>query len=152
MKRIWIIIFSLLAVLPLAGVIQETASLKHFLYSSEPNCAYDNWISHLAEGIVIQGYNTYAPYDRQTNGFGDFVVPTADQLNIWGNIVDLFLADSLDAAQAAIETAGFPYQVVLFNDTDSNITYRMLREIPNDEFYDDNGTIDNYDDENGAFT
>ncbi len=152
MKRIWIIIFSLLAVLPLAGVIQETASLKHFLYSSEPNCAYDNWISHLAEGIVIQGYNTYAPYDRQTNGFGDFVVPTADQLNIWGNIVDLFLADSLDAAQAAIETAGFPYQVVLFNDTDSNITYRMLREIPNTEYYDDNGTIDTYDDENGAFT
>ncbi len=151
MKRYWMIIVSLLAVLPLVAVIQETASLKHFLYGHEPNCAYDNWISHLAEGVVINGYNTYAPYDEQTNGFGDFVIPTTDQLNTWGNIVDLFLADSLDTAQAAIEAAGFPYQVVLFNDTDSGIAYRMLREIPNAEYYDDNGTIDTYDDENGAF-
>ena len=90
MKRIWIIILTLLLVFPLAGVIQETASLKHFLYGNEPNCAYDNWISHLAEGIAIQGYNTYAPYDRQTNGVCDFVVPSDDQLTAWNYIVALF--------------------------------------------------------------
>lgn len=152
MKRILMFMLILLLVLPLAAVIHETASLKHFLYGTEPNCAYDNWISHLAEGVAIQGYNTYAPYDKQTNGFGDFIVPTTDQLNTWGSIVDLFLDGLLDEAQTAIESAGYPYQVVIFDDTDTNITYRMLREIPDSSYVDNNGTLDSYDDEIGAFS
>lgn len=151
MKRNLIALSFLILFIPLVAVIQETASLKHFLYGHEPNCAYDNWISHLAEGVVIQGYNTYAPYDRQTNGFGNFVIATTFQLSSWGNIVDLFLEGMLDEAQSAIDASGFPYQVVIFNDTDTNITYRMLREIPDSSYVDQNGTEDDYDDEIGAF-
>lgn len=135
----------------LPAFISETASLEKFLIGSEENCAYDNWISHIAEGIASPNYNLYAPFDRQTNGFGDYHTPSTSELNQWGYIVDLFLAGLLDQAQAAVTQAGFPYQVVEFNDTDTGRTFYMLREIPNWTHYDDNGTIDTYDDEHGAF-
>jgi hypothetical protein len=151
MKRAVIALSMILWLAASWGVITETASLENFLIRSEPNCAYDNWISHIAEGIAYQNYNIYAPYDRQTNGFGDFRIPSTNELNSWGSIVDLFLTGQLDAAQTAVDNAGFPYQVVVFNDTDSGRTYHMLREIPSPAHYDDNGTPDLYDDENGAF-
>jgi len=152
MKRALLLIGIMLLMIHFHAVITETASISNFLLRSEPNCAYDRWISHIAEGVVTPGYNTYAPYDRQLNGFGDFVVPNTDQLNAWGNIVDLFLAGQLDLAQDAITAAGFPYQAVNFIDTDSGHTFYMLREIPNLQYIDDNNTADAYDDELGAFT
>ncbi|HNQ44067.1 MAG TPA: hypothetical protein PKI59_06535, partial [Candidatus Cloacimonadota bacterium] len=142
MKRAVIALSMILWLAASWGVITETASLENFLIRSEPNCAYDNWISHIAEGIAYQNYNIYAPYDRQTNGFGDFRIPSTNELNSWGSIVDLFLTGQLDAAQTAVDNAGFPYQVVVFNDTDSGRTYHMLREIPSPAHYDDNGTPD----------
>ncbi len=135
----------------LPAYISETASLEKFLIGSEENCDYDNWISHIAEGIASTNYNLYAPFDRQTNGFGDFHRPSTSELNQWGDIVDLFLAGMLEEAQTAVNQAGFPYQVVEFNDTDTDRTYYMLREVPNWDHYDDNGTVDTYDDEHGAF-
>lgn len=151
MKRILASLLVLLLLVPLFAVMEETASLKNFLFGTEPNCAYDNWVSHLAEGIAYQGYNTYAPYERQTNGFGNYITPSTAQLNAWGEIVDLFLAGSFDLAQDAVTNAGFPYQVVTFHDTDSNRTYQMLREVPDLQYYDDNNTSETYDDEIGAF-
>lgn len=135
----------------LPAYISETASLEKFLIGSEDNCDYDNWISHIAEGIASPNYNIYAPFDRQTNGFGNYRTPSSAELNQWGNIVDLFLAGMLDEAQNAVTQAGFPYQVVEFNDTDTDRTYYMLREVPNWDYHDDNGTFDPYDDEHGAF-
>lgn len=135
----------------LPAYISETASLEKFLIGSEDNCDYDNWISHIAEGIASPNYNIYAPFDRQTNGFGNYRTPSSAELNQWGNIVDLFLAGMLDEAQNAVAQAGFPYQVVEFNDTDTDRTYYMLREVPNWDYHDDNGTFDPYDDEHGAF-
>ncbi|GAB1468625.1 hypothetical protein MASR2M64_13640 [Candidatus Cloacimonadota bacterium] len=151
MKKFIMSMLVLLLLFPLFAVIEETASLKNFLLGTEPNCAYDKWVSHLAEGIALPGYNTYAPYDRQLNGFGNYVTPTSSQLNAWGNIVDLFLAGEFDLAQEAINLAAFPYQVVLFHDTDTNRTYHMLREVPDTLFVDDNNTENTYDDEIGAF-
>jgi hypothetical protein len=151
MKKALLFIGMLSILLSLSAYLTETASLENFLIRSEPNCAYDNWLSHVAEGIAIPNYNLHAPYDRQTNGFGNYRIPSATELTQWGNIVDLFLLGMLGAAQDAVDAAGFPYQVVEFNDTDSGRTYYMLREIPNDMYYDDNGTIDTYDDEIGAF-
>ncbi len=90
------------------SVITETASLENFLIRSEPNCTYDNWLSHVAEGIATANYNIYAPYDRQTNGFGDFRIPSTNELTAWGNIVDLFLAGQLDAAQTAVDGCRIP--------------------------------------------
>lgn len=151
MKNTLVTVLILLLLCPLFALIEETASLKNFMFGSEPNCAYDNWISHVAEGIVTPGYNTYSPYDRQMNGFGNYITPTTAQLNTWGSIVDYFLAGQYELAEAAIASAGFPYQVVKFNDTDSAKTYYMLREIPNMSFVDNNNTPDPYDDEVGAF-
>ncbi|GAB1365602.1 hypothetical protein MASR1M36_04730 [Candidatus Cloacimonadaceae bacterium] len=151
MKAITTTLLILLISCTLGAVIQETASLKNFLLGTEPNCAYDRWVSHVAEGIVTPGYNTYAPYDRQLSGFGDYITPSSDQLSAWGNIVDLFLAGQLDLAQTAIDAASFPYQVVQFTDTSTGRLYYMLREIPNSQYIDDNNTADAYDDEIGAF-
>lgn len=151
MKRTLTTIMVLLLLIPLFGFVEETASLKNFLFGSEPACSYDKWVSHLAEGIAYPGYNTYAPYDRQLSGFGNYVTPSSAQLTSWGTIVDLFLAGDFESAQLAIDNATFPYEIVLFHDIDTNRTYYLLREIPNNSFTDNNNTPDTYDDETGAF-
>ncbi|MDZ4121798.1 MAG: hypothetical protein U1C33_05220, partial [Candidatus Cloacimonadaceae bacterium] len=147
------ILFVLLVIFiaQLSHALVETASLKNFLMWQEPNSTYDNWISHIAEGIATQNYNLYAPYDRQTNGFGDFRVPNATDMTNWGYITEALLIPDVVLAQSLIDQYGYPYQAVQFNDTDSGRTYYMLRELPNYQYYDDNGTIDPYDDEIGAF-
>ncbi|MDY0336764.1 MAG: T9SS type A sorting domain-containing protein [Candidatus Cloacimonadaceae bacterium] len=152
MKRTILILGILSIIFGLQAYLIENASLESFLIRHESNSAYDNWISHLAEGVVTANYNIYAPYDRQSNDFGDYTIPNAIQLAQWANIVDLFLTGLLEESQAAIDDVGFPYQVVQFNDTDSGRTYYMLREIPDDSQIDNNGTEDTYDDEIGAFT
>ena len=152
MKKALLLIGIMFILLHLSAYLTETASLESFMFGSEENCDYDNWVSHIAEGIAVQNYNLYAPYDRQTNGFGDYKTPTSSELNQWGNIVDLFLVGMLQEAQDAVDLAGFPYQVVEFHDTDTGRIYYMLREIPDWDYYDDNGTPnDTYDDEIGAF-
>ncbi len=151
MKKL-LIAFILSACLAMAGaVITETASLRNFLYGTEPNTQYDNWVSHLAEGIASANYNLYAPYDRQTNGFGDFNIPSVSETQYWNNMLDLFLAADYDGAQAVLDNGGAPYQIVQFNDTDTGRIYYMIRELPDMGYYDDNGTPDPYDDEIGAF-
>ena len=151
MKNTLVTVLILLLLCPLFALVEETASLKNFMFGSEPNCQYDNWVSHIAEGIAYPGYNTYAPYDRQMTGFGAYVTPSTAQINSWGSIIDYFLAGQYDLAESAIATAGFPYQVVKFNDTDSAKTFYMLRELPNGSYVDNNNTTDTYDDEIGAF-
>ena len=143
-------ILSILVSLP--AYLIENASLENFLIRSEEACAYDNWVSHIAEGIASPNYNLYAPFDPQTNGFGDYRVPTTAELNSWGEIVDLFLLGRLDEAQAIIDSVGFPYQALVFNDSDTGSRYFMLREVPDMSFTDTNGTEDDYDDEHGAFS
>ena len=133
------------------AVLTETGSFNAFMMGSEPNAAYDNWISHLAEGIAVANYNIYAPYDVQTTGFGDFRLPNALDVIWWGNMLDLFVAGDYDGAQAVIDLAGAPFQIVEFHDTDTDRTYFLIREIPNLTYYDDNDTFDVYDDEIGAF-
>ncbi len=71
-------ILSILVSLP--AYLIENASLEQFLIGTEEACEYDNWVSHIAEGIASNNYNLYAPFDRQTNGFGDFRVPTTEEL------------------------------------------------------------------------
>lgn len=151
MKRAVIVLLSLMMLSALSGIIVETGSMRAFLYGTEPGAQYDNWISHVAEGIAIPDYNLYAPYDRQTNGFGNFRIASASELLNWGTTIDLFNNGLWDEVELQILAGGFPYQVVQFNDTDTGRTYYMLREIPNMTYYDDNGTADPYDDEIGAF-
>ncbi|HQF67946.1 MAG TPA: hypothetical protein PLC91_03280, partial [Candidatus Cloacimonadota bacterium] len=152
MKKIFLLLLVCLPLICAHALIVETGSLRNFLYGTEPNAQYDNWISHLAEGIVTPNYNTYAPYDVQTNGFGDYRTPSATDIIYWGNMLDLFVAGDYNGAQGVLDANTSPYQVVQFNDTDTGRTYYMIREIPNMSYYDDNGTQDENDDEYGAFT
>lgn len=151
MRRIILVTLLCLLGATASGIIVETGSLENFLIREEPNCEYDNWVSHLAEGIAIANYNLYAPYDVQTNGFGDFRIPNATDILYWNNMLDLFTAGDYEGAQTVLTTAGSPFQIVEFHDTDTGRTYYMIREIPNPAYYDDNDTMDTYDDEVGAF-
>lgn len=134
-----------------SALVVETASLRNFLTGTEPACAYDRWISHLAEGIAIANYNIYPPWEVQTNGFGDFRLPNAAELIYWNNMLDLFVAGDYDGAQAVLTTNNAPFEIVEFHDTDTGRTLYMIRETPNLSYYDDNDTMDTYDDEVGAF-
>jgi len=151
MRKIKFIVLVFIVATSLFSVIEETESLKNFIYGEAPTCEYDNWMSHITEGIADPGYNLYAPWDVQSEGFGAYEIPSAIDLNSWGMIIDEFLLGNLEEAQSMIDTTSFPYEVVIFNDTDSDRTFYMLREIPNNSYYDNNQTDDPDDDEFGAF-
>ena len=153
MKKYIFVLISLMSVLMLSAVTVENASLYDFLFGHTDDCAYDNWLSHVAEGIADPGYNVYADFDRQTDGFGSYNVFDGSEPTQWQEVVDFCVAGQLTSADSAIAAYGFPYEVVEFNDTDSGRQFFMLREIPDTTFYDDNGTpADSLDDEVGAFT
>lgn len=143
------IIFAIFS--PIYGIVTETASFSEFLYGETEECEYDNWLSHVSEGIASEDYNLYAPWERQTNGFGNFYLATNDTLDLWEQVITEFLDGEYEQAQNLINNYQFPYQVVEFNDTDTGRTYYILREILNMEYYDNNGTIEPYDDEVGSF-
>ncbi len=153
MKKYIFLLISLMSVLMLSAVTVENASLYDFLFGQTDDCAYDNWLSHVAEGIADPGYNVYAAFDRQTDGFGSYNTFDGTESGNWQTIVDFCVNGELTRADSAIAEYGFPYEVVEFNDTDSGRQFFMLREIPDTTFYDDNGTpADSTDDESGAFT
>ena len=142
----------LLLTVNLNGIVQETASFKGFVYGSAPECEYDNWISHLSEGIADEDYNVYAPYDPQTTGFGDFYLASEEELDEWVDVIDRFSSQDYLFAESLLNLYEIPYQIVEFTDTDTDRTYYILREILNPEYYDDNGTPDyEADDEIGGF-
>ncbi|MCD4828237.1 MAG: fibronectin type III domain-containing protein [Candidatus Cloacimonetes bacterium] len=151
MKTRLAFLFFVAAAISLNAYLIETESLSKFIYGQASGTAYDNWLSHVVEGIASPGYNVYAPYDRQLTGFGNYRHPTETELDRWGVLVDALLADDLTAADNLIAEFGFPYEVVEFHDTRSGRTFIMLREIPDWDYVDNNGTTDTYDDENGAF-
>lgn len=152
MKNIVIMFFCFCLFFNLHAIVQETASLKAFIYGHTANCEYDNWVSHSVEGIAIPNYNLYAPWDRQTTGFGHFYLPTADTLSLWNNVVTEFAAGNFADTENLINTYGFPYHVVEFHNTDNNQTFYMLRETIDTSFVDNNGTAQTYDDEHGSYT
>ena len=152
MKRILVLIFLTFFIVSIFAIIEETASLQAFLIGETDNCSYDNWQSHVVEGIASANYNLYAPYDVQKTDFGSYQIPSEEDLEYWQTVINSFVIGDLASAETLIDSLGFPYQVVIFHDTDMDRTYNMLREIPNFEFTDDNNTPDEtYDDENGAF-
>ena len=141
-----------------AEIIEETGSLLEFFAGHEERCEYDNWVSHISEGIASEGYNDYGPpeLDRQTNGFGAYqIVDSLDNpegvLEDWYNIFANVLAGEIDSALAILERSDFAdiYQMVLLEDEDKN--YLILREVLNNDYEDDNGTEDEADDVTGSF-
>ena len=93
-------------------IIHESGDLAMFLGGSAPSSAYENWVSHVSEGIASEGYNDYGPtwLDVQSNGFGTYRVlqENSPVLSYWETIfyhfvngdttiVDSLLQDSLES-------------------------------------------------------
>jgi len=146
---------------PLAAqIIHETGTLREFLGGSCPNCEYDNWISHISEGIANPGYNNYGPteLDPQTNGFGRYLqIPSnasGDSLiSIWYSIFNSFLTGDTTSAEFLLSQSGLDsiYQLVILSDASRQ--YYILREMLNPAFYDNQLTpLDTTDDVRGSFT
>jgi FlgD Ig-like domain/Fibronectin type III domain len=150
-KNILIFIIYNIWLANLPALVEETTSFTDFLYGSTTECAYDNWISHVSEGIANDDYNIYSPWDVQTSGFGDFHIANSLDLANWESVVDAFLDGFYDLAQTLIDDSGFPYEVVQFNDVDTDKTYYLLRELLNLDYFDDNETQTTVDDEEGSF-
>ncbi|MEA2104325.1 MAG: fibronectin type III domain-containing protein, partial [Candidatus Cloacimonadota bacterium] len=151
MKSLFLSVMFLFLLTDLFAITVETAQFEDFLYKTTEECEYDNWISHISEGIADEGYNLYAPYDRQTNGFGNFIIAGEDTLANWQSVITTFLSGNYEGAQILIDLFEFPYEVVEFHDTGTDRIYYLLRENINPEYYDDNGTPFIGDDEHGAF-
>lgn len=127
-----------------AEIIYESGDLMEFIGGVSPSTAYDNYVSHVSEGLADPGYNDYGPdwVDVQTNGFGNYrIIPEeAHTLTHWRTIfqaliegdiqlVDQMLSDSLET---------FHYDLVQFEDVVYDRTYYMLRERLDLSFVDQN--------------
>ncbi len=151
MKTIGIVLVILVVAGIMQGVTVETENLRSFLYGEAPDCTYDNWLSHIAEGIARPTYNLYSPWELQTDGFGGYHIPGAMELLEWEAVYVAYLSGDLEEAEALIDTFNFPYEVVDFTDLESGRNFKILRETVDYQYFDDNGTPEVYDDENGAF-
>lgn len=77
---------------------------------------------------------------------------TSAELTAWESALYLFLQGEFEDAETILNDNSIPYQIVIFNDTDTGRQYHVLRENVDLDYYDDNGTPDFYeDDEVGAF-
>jgi len=134
-------------------IIEETASFKGFVYGDAPECEYDDWISHLTKKIAVDNYNIYAPFFRNGVGypFGNYQTPTSTQRTRWDAVCSSFIYGDYEGADTLLQTYGFPYRIVRFNDTDTGRQYYMLREILNLNHIDDQGTPETTDDVIGGF-
>jgi len=148
-RKLSLIIIIFIGLGSLHSLVTENANLMNFFFGTESECQYDKWESHIVEGVARAGYNMYAPYDRQTQGFGQFTLPSEEQTTAWELAVDHFFAGEYENAQTTLTTNNIPYTVVKF--IDGNVIYYMLRENLNMSYHDDNGTTATYDDEHGSF-
>ena len=131
-----VFILMLLVVSRASALVVESGTLRNFVLGHCRTCAYDNWISHVSEGVAAPGLNDYGPpwFDPQMNGFGSFtLIPqsaagdttlsewravfTAANFNRWTSV------DSLLALQTE-----WRYELVEFHDTELNTVYHLLRE------------------------
>ena len=138
-------------------IIHESGDLAMFLGGSAPSSAYENWVSHVSEGIASEGYNDYGPtwLDVQSNGFGTYRVlqENSPVLSYWETIFyhfvngDTTIVDSL--LQDSLES--FFYEIVIFDDTTLYRTYHFLREQLDTSYVDPNQPDVETDDVVGSF-
>ena len=127
-----------------ATVIIESGSLLEFIGGESNTTAYDNYVSHVSEGIVAPGYNDYGPdwVDVQTNGFGNYrtINASAYTLQHWRDIFEALVAGDYQRADAlltdSLET--FHYDLVRFQDVAQGRTYFIVRERLNLSYVDIN--------------
>ena len=142
-----------------AAIMYEHGTLREFLGGSCQDCAYDNWISHVSEGIAAPGLNDYGPLelDPQSNGFGHYQIIESDSsgnavIACWYDIFTHFLDGDTAAVENLLESSGLDtmYQLVVL--TDDLEQYYILREVLNLSYYDAQLTLlDSTDDVRGSF-
>ena len=148
----------LVCVTPLtAEIIQESGSLREFIGGQSATTAYDNYVSHVAEGIASSGYNDYGPdwLDVQTDGFGNYrIIPElGNTLPYWRHIFEALLAGDLDQVDQLLldSVQTFHYELVEFQDTEYNRVFYLIREQLDYSFNDINQPAVSADDVTGSF-
>jgi hypothetical protein len=139
-----------------AQILIEQGSLKGFLLGEAPGCNYDNYVSHIVEGIAQPGFNDYNPLDPQSDGFGECIALSEDDAELLATFKDLFIhcvrgnfveAESLRVA----ELSDYPYRLVHLTDPFDAKEYYLFREELDSSYVDENELPDPEDDEIGSF-
>ncbi|MBT6554199.1 MAG: PKD domain-containing protein [Candidatus Marinimicrobia bacterium] len=127
-----------------AEIVYESGDLMEFIGGVSASTAYDNYVSHVSEGIADEGYNDYGPdwVDVQTDGFGDYrIIPESSYtLTHWRNIFEALLQNDLTLADQlltdSLET--FNYDLVQFEDVVYDRTLYLIRERLDMSYVDQN--------------
>ena len=155
----WIFIFVGLYIPSLlqASIVYESGSLSGFILGSSSESSYDNWISHVTEGIASEDYNDYGPewLDVQTNGFGNYthLSEGSPTIEYWENIFFGFITGDTEFVDSLLQDSisSFFYELVIFQDTVENQTFHILREQIDTNIVDFNLPDNDLDDIIGGF-
>jgi hypothetical protein len=125
----------------------ETGTLRGFYLGHCSTCAYDNWTSHIVEGVARPSFNDYGPsfLDPQKNGFGRFSRLTGnaqDQqtLAAWR----LVFQNAINQRWSAVDSifcahqATWRYDLVHLWDSDLSKEFYVLREELDSSYVDNN--------------
>ena len=129
-----------------------------FIGGISPGTAYDNYVSHVSEGIADEGYNDYGPdwVDVQNNGFGNYrIIPDFTYTLVhWRNIFTALLRNDVTLAdQMLSDSLGtFHYDLVQFEDVVYDRTFYLIRERLDMSYEDRNLLEVPGDDVFGSFT
>ena len=138
-------------------IIHEEGAISGFVLGESPNSSYDNWISHVTEGIAEDGYNNYGPdwLDVQTNGFGSYdrLEENSPTLEYWDTIFSAFIEGDTTQVDSLLQDSlqSFFYELVIFQDTVYNRTFHIIREQLDTSYVDINDPGNAEDDVVGAF-
>ena len=87
-------------------IIFEEGDLVQFFGGFAPNSSYDNWLSHVTEGIAETDYNDYGPdfLDIQKNGFGNYkkLNQNSTTLIYWESIFENFVSGNLNQVDSLL--------------------------------------------------
>lgn len=159
-KFLFLLIVLCFAATSHATIINETGTLRGFVLGQCPNCAYQNWVSHISEGIARAGYNDYGPawFDPQLTGFGSFtLIPTGAQgdttLARWRSVFLSAIEENWNNVDAILvaNQASWRYQLVRLTDNELQRTFYILREVLDMSYNDPNVASDPADDVAGSF-
>ncbi|MFH1011081.1 MAG: carboxypeptidase-like regulatory domain-containing protein [bacterium] len=158
-KKWWIIsLFLGMVATSSATIVEETGSLEGFVLGQCPGCAYNNFVSHISEGIAREGLNDYGPnfLDPQTNGFGSFILieegATGDSiLSVWQQVFTYCLAENWIYADAVLSYFDTLFRYELAHLHDGETEYYMVRERLDSSYFDDNVDSIQTDDVTGSF-
>jgi hypothetical protein len=146
------------ATISTAAIVEETGSLEGFVLGDCPGCAYDNFVSHISEGIANPGVNDYGPefLDPQTNGFGSYVnigtgAASDSILAVWHQVFARCLVGNWTGADSLLSLWSSTFRYNLVHLTDGEVEYYLVRERLDSSYFDDNVDSIATDDVIGSF-